>query len=45
MLRYPQKNKQMTTLEVYDEPAKEDNYNLELKEALSTLDEKYRNFL
>ncbi len=36
------KNKQMTALEVYDEPDKEDNYNLEFKEALSTLDEKYR---
>lgn len=36
------KNKRMAELEVYEEPAMEDNYNLELKEALSTLDEKYR---
>ena len=26
----------------YEEPAEEDNYNLELKEALSTLNDKYR---
>ena len=32
----------MTAIEIYDEPVEEDNYNLEFKEALSTLDEKYR---
>ncbi len=31
-----------TSLEEYEEPVCEDHYNLELKEALSTLDEKYR---
>ncbi len=30
------------SLEDYEEPAREDNYNLELKEALATLNEKYR---
>lgn len=37
------KKKELTIgLEDYAEPAREDYYNLELKEALSTLDEKYR---
>ena len=29
-------------MEEFEEPSTEDSYNLELKEALSTLDEKYR---
>lgn len=32
----------LTGLEEYEEPAAEDHYNLELKEALMRLDEKYR---
>lgn len=32
----------ITKLEEYEEPAANDEYNLELKEALSALDEKYR---
>lgn len=32
----------LTSLDEYAEPAQEDNYNLELREALSTLSEKYR---
>ncbi|MGN1313591.1 MAG: RNA polymerase sigma factor [Lachnospiraceae bacterium] len=36
------KNKKLTVLEEYDEPVMEDKCNLELKEALSTLQEKYR---
>lgn len=32
-------------LEAYEEPATEDSYNLELKEALSLLDEKYRSVM
>lgn len=35
-------NQRMASLEVYEEPAKEDNYNLEFKEALASLNEKYR---
>ena len=36
------KNKQLVTpMEVYEEPAVEDAYNIELKEALATLGEKY----
>lgn len=36
------KNKKMTNLEEWEEPMYEDEINLELKEALSHLDEKYR---
>ena len=37
------RNRELTTsLVEYEEPAREDNYNLELKEALSALNEKYR---
>jgi len=36
------KRESTISLEEYEEPAQEDNYNLELKEALSTLEEKYR---
>ncbi len=36
------RNQKITSFDEYDEPAQEDNYNLELKEALSTLNEKYR---
>ena len=37
------RNKELTTsLVEYEEPAREGNYNLELKEALSALNEKYR---
>lgn len=37
-----ERNKRFTNLEEYEEPVQEDHYNLELKEALSTLNEKYR---
>ncbi len=37
-----QKNACLTELAIYEEPAAEDRYNLEFKEALSVLDEKYR---
>lgn len=36
------KNARLTSLEDYNEPSYEDNCNLELKEALGALDEKYR---
>lgn len=36
------KNKRVVTLEEWEEPAYEDTYNVELKEALDLLDEKYR---
>ena len=41
---YDIRKKRVSTisLDEYEEPAQEDNYNLELKEALSTLNEKYR---
>ena len=36
------KQQRMTTMEDYEEPVAEDQYNAELKEALGQLDEKYR---
>lgn len=36
------KQQRMTTMEDYEEPVAEDQYNVELKEALGQLDEKYR---
>ena len=36
------KQQRMTTMEDYEEPVAEDQYNVELKEALRQLDEKYR---
>ncbi len=36
------KRESIVSFEEYGEPAEEDRYNLELKEALSALDEKYR---
>lgn len=36
------KKQRMTTMEDYEEPVAEDQYNVELKEALRQLDEKYR---
>lgn len=39
------KIKNITSLEEYEEPMIEDEYNLELKEALSTLGEKYRTIM
>ena len=39
------KNKRTTILDEYEEPAYEDDYNLEFKEALSTLGEKYRSIM
>lgn len=36
------KQQRMTTMEDYEEPVAEDQYNVELKEALGHLDEKYR---
>ena len=36
------KRQRMTTMEDYEEPVAEDQYNVELKEALRQLDEKYR---
>lgn len=36
------KREKIVPFEEYEEPAKEDIYNIEVKEALSTLDEKYR---
>ena len=36
------KQQRITALEEYEEPSAEDQYNVELKEALGQLDEKYR---
>ena len=36
------KQQRITVLEGYEEPSAEDQYNVELKEALGQLDEKYR---
>ena len=36
------KQQRITVLEEYEEPSAEDQYNVELKEALGQLDEKYR---
>ena len=36
------KQQRITVLEEYEEPSAEDRYNVELKEALGQLDEKYR---
>lgn len=39
------KSLRIVDLEAYEEPAAEDRYNLEFKEALSSLDEKYRSVM
>lgn len=42
MLWYQKENQNLICLDEYEEPAACDEYNLELKEALAALDEKYR---